>query len=379
VAWIWEDFMSAYLSDYLDIKLTVLDVGGPSGMSRVFANGGNWDYKTLNIHDHADYVVRDNPYDWKSVETNSMDIVVSTDTFEHVPYFWMTFFEIARVLKNGGLALIHTPSATPEHPGLPPGYVAGKYFDCWRFFSDGFSALCKYVGFREIEVFTEWGLDRTQSSYLIMQKPNLTESQLQSLVTRGWHLKQTLTPEDGTPTQTCPTVAINGDAHISVIGEQENLGVAFGRYEKEAEHKNLEPYYHFKLGKLQLWKGNTSVAVECFKKAIQILEENPSIPTYKYYMDTAFDINFHNLYASLGEAQFKSGSIDAAIASLKRCVSIKSDFFEGPYHLIMIYRSIGDFESALFYCKELTKFNAEHGLRLSEEVRMEQARTLRSD
>ena len=45
----------------------------------------------------------------------SVDLVVSTSCFEHDPCFWITFREIARVLKKGGYFYINAPSNGVYH------------------------------------------------------------------------------------------------------------------------------------------------------------------------------------------------------------------------------------------------------------------------
>ncbi len=60
------------------------------------------------------------------------DVVVSTSCFEHDPQFWVTFKDLVRVVKTGGLLYINAPSGGPYH-----GYPR----DCWRFYEDAWKAL----------------------------------------------------------------------------------------------------------------------------------------------------------------------------------------------------------------------------------------------
>jgi len=77
----------------------------------------------------------------------SADVIVSGQAFEHVEYFWLTWLEMARVLKPGGLIFLLAPSRGPEH----------RYpQDCWRFYPDGFRALGKYAGMELLQVSTDW-------------------------------------------------------------------------------------------------------------------------------------------------------------------------------------------------------------------------------
>jgi SAM-dependent methyltransferase len=72
---------------------------------------------------------------------------VSGQAFEHIEYFWLTWLEMARVLKPGGLIFLLAPSRGYEHRHPQ---------DCWRFYPDGFNALANYAGMRLLEVSTDW-------------------------------------------------------------------------------------------------------------------------------------------------------------------------------------------------------------------------------
>ena len=57
--------------------------------------------------DNVDIVLKD-PYKFP-IDDNSIDVVISISTFEHVDFFWLTFLEILRVLKKDGLLITYTP------------------------------------------------------------------------------------------------------------------------------------------------------------------------------------------------------------------------------------------------------------------------------
>jgi len=69
-------------------------------------------------------------------ETASIDVIISSSNFEHDDCFWMTFLEMCRILKDGGLIYINAPSAGNYH-GFP--------VDCWRFMADTGRALIKWA------------------------------------------------------------------------------------------------------------------------------------------------------------------------------------------------------------------------------------------
>jgi SAM-dependent methyltransferase len=79
------------------------------------------------------------------LRSNSIDLVVSGQTFEHVPYFWVSMLEIARVLRPEGHAMIVVPSRGHIHGGQ----------DFWRFYPDSMRALASWSGLELRAVSTD--------------------------------------------------------------------------------------------------------------------------------------------------------------------------------------------------------------------------------
>ena len=79
-------------------------------------------------------VVLESPYSFP-FKDNSIDVVVSVSTFEHVEFFWETFIEILRILKPNGLFFLNVPSNGPFHR---------HETDNWRFYPDSIIALEKW-------------------------------------------------------------------------------------------------------------------------------------------------------------------------------------------------------------------------------------------
>ncbi|WP_024300586.1 methyltransferase domain-containing protein [Methyloversatilis discipulorum] len=85
-------------------------------------------------------------------EDGAADVVVSSSCFEHVDMFWLTFNEVLRVLKPGGLFYLNAPSNGEFH----------RYpVDCWRFYPDAGEALVRWgtrSGYRPalLESFTAY-------------------------------------------------------------------------------------------------------------------------------------------------------------------------------------------------------------------------------
>ncbi len=68
--------------------------------------------------------------------SSSVDIVVSSSSFEHSEMFWLVFNEVMRVLHPSGLFYLNAPSN-----GLFHRYPV----DCWRFFPDSGKALVTWA------------------------------------------------------------------------------------------------------------------------------------------------------------------------------------------------------------------------------------------
>ena len=118
-------------------KMRVLDVGSGdiNGSYKCMFDPNFFEYTGLDIEEgpNVDIVVK--PYDWHTIETDSYDVVISGQAFEHSEFFWVTMSEMTRVLKKNGLLCVIVPNACPEH----------RYpVDCYRFYTDGMVALARY-------------------------------------------------------------------------------------------------------------------------------------------------------------------------------------------------------------------------------------------
>ena len=80
-------------------------------------------------------IVIDDPYKFP-LPNECADIVVSSSCFEHSEFFWLTFLEITRISKPGGLIYLNMPSNGMYH----------KYpIDAWRFYPDSGIALANWA------------------------------------------------------------------------------------------------------------------------------------------------------------------------------------------------------------------------------------------
>lgn len=146
-------FRDKYLSSKTAQKLVIMDLGAQEvhengSYKPYFVKEKNWTYLGLDMvaGQNVDIVLKD-PYCWNEVKSNSADVVISGQAFEHIEFFWLSMLEIARVLKPGGICCIIAPSGGYEH----------RYpVDCWRFYPDGFAALARYADLNPIETTTQW-------------------------------------------------------------------------------------------------------------------------------------------------------------------------------------------------------------------------------
>ena len=76
------------------------------------------------------------------MRANSVDFVMSGQVFEHIPFFWASMLEIARVLKTGGHFFMTAPSRGHQHTPV----------DCWRYYPDGVRAMAAFSGLEVVEV-----------------------------------------------------------------------------------------------------------------------------------------------------------------------------------------------------------------------------------
>jgi Methyltransferase domain. len=122
-----------------------------------------WQYTGADISPgkNVDLVLPD-PYSWDICSEN-YDIVLSGQTFEHIPYFWLAWKEMVRITKRGGLLFVIAPSKGNEH----------RYpVDCWRFFKDGMIALGALENVEVLEATTNYKKDsKWGDTVAVFKKP----------------------------------------------------------------------------------------------------------------------------------------------------------------------------------------------------------------
>ena len=109
-----------------------------------------WKYIGVDIEEGPNVdVILKNPYIFK-FSNNSIDVIVSCCTFEHINWPWLVMQEIYRVLKSGGYCCIIAPFNWPEHK---------HPIDCYRFFPDGYG-ICFTGSFsrENMPLLDSWGV-----------------------------------------------------------------------------------------------------------------------------------------------------------------------------------------------------------------------------
>ena len=145
------DEMSRLVATYLSPEdpLRVLDLGSydVNGSYRPLFAKEKWRYEGADSSrgPNVDHVLTD-PYRW-AFDDASYDVVVSGQAFEHIKFFWLTWKEMVRILRPGGLIFLLAPSKGVEHR---------HPVDCWRFYRDGMRALGELEDLEVLEAETRW-------------------------------------------------------------------------------------------------------------------------------------------------------------------------------------------------------------------------------
>jgi hypothetical protein len=166
-------FRDTYLDTAKDLR--ILDIGSfdVNGTYAPLFKNEKWTYHGADMVQGKNVnILLNNPYDWNQIKSNSYDVVISGQAYEHIEYFWITTLQINRVLKVGGMACIIAPASGQEH-----SYPT----DCWRFYPDGLQTIAKWGKMEVIEAMTQWqsenyedGSDEWKDSMLVCIK--LTEN-----------------------------------------------------------------------------------------------------------------------------------------------------------------------------------------------------------
>ena len=132
-------------------SLNVLDVGSRQVVNQKLSHRELFDLECcrytgvdLEAGRNVD-VVLDKPYGLP-FDDNSMDVIICGQVFEHIPFFWVTALEFARVVRTDGFIILSAPSRGHVHDNP----------DCWRFYEQGYAALAEFCDLRCVEVSTDF-------------------------------------------------------------------------------------------------------------------------------------------------------------------------------------------------------------------------------
>jgi SAM-dependent methyltransferase len=134
-----------------DRKYRVLDFGSGTSLRQTLTHRSllgeyDCDYTGVDVREGNNIdIVMKKPYRIP-LRSNSVDIVLSGQVFEHVPFFWASMLEIARVMRPRAYFFLTVPSR---------GHIHSSY-DCWRIYPDGLRAMAAWSRLRLREAFTDF-------------------------------------------------------------------------------------------------------------------------------------------------------------------------------------------------------------------------------
>ena len=140
------NLFATHAKPYFKSGMRVLEVAPEGGNSlRKCVNDTSIKWEAINLEpEDKKYVIQKleglivthKPYEYP-IESNTYDIVVSANVFEHVPKVWVWMKELARVCKPGG----HVITVAP----LNWGYHA-EPIDCWRAYPEAMKGVYDDAG-----------------------------------------------------------------------------------------------------------------------------------------------------------------------------------------------------------------------------------------
>jgi SAM-dependent methyltransferase len=134
-----------------DRRYRVLDFGSGTSLEQKLTHRSllepyDTDYVGVDVREGNNIdVVMPKPYR-VPLKSQSFDVVLSGQVFEHVPFFWASLLEIARVMKPRAYFFMTLPSR---------GHTHSKY-DCWRVYPDGMRAMAAWARLELVEAFTDF-------------------------------------------------------------------------------------------------------------------------------------------------------------------------------------------------------------------------------
>lgn len=79
------------------------------------------------------------------LKSNSVDVVMTNQAFEHIAFPWASLLEMSRVVKPNGYIFVVAPSRGHRH-GIT---------DCWRYYPDSMRALAGFARLNVVESYVD--------------------------------------------------------------------------------------------------------------------------------------------------------------------------------------------------------------------------------
>lgn len=123
-----------------DRHLDVLELGSATSPGQTQTHRSLFDhidssYLGVDVADGPTVdIVMEEPYTIPA-PSNSKDVIICGSVIEHVPFFWASMLEMARVLRPGGRLFVTVPSRGHKHSPI----------DCWRVYPDGLRAMALWA------------------------------------------------------------------------------------------------------------------------------------------------------------------------------------------------------------------------------------------
>jgi len=150
------NFLNANLEAYA-VKLnpsgwSILEIGiagdeKPSGSYKFFGQGNKWTTLDINSKWNPDIVA---DITKSGIQDNEYDLVIMTQTLEHIWDYKKALSEIYRITKKW--AIIDCPFMFPFHQDLQRQKEWQEWDDYWRFTPAAMNKLLLEVGFKEIDI-----------------------------------------------------------------------------------------------------------------------------------------------------------------------------------------------------------------------------------
>ena len=132
-----------YATDYFNPNTRILEIGADNIPStyRKIIKGDNIIWDTIDLQEREGFTYVSNSEYSYPIESNTYNIVLSGQVFEHVRKPWRWMKELERVCKVGGFVITINPVSWPYHEAP---------VDCWRAYPEGMTALYEDSGLQVI-------------------------------------------------------------------------------------------------------------------------------------------------------------------------------------------------------------------------------------